>query len=93
MTYISETGRTLQKRLTEYKYSVKRGENGIAVHANSTFHEVDWEEATVLDEQQHWGRRRVMEAVHIKKRASRGTYMNLDLGLNLNPIWNPVLSD
>ena len=34
-----------------------------------------------------------MEAIGIKDRTSRGMAMNLDLGLNLNPVWNSVLVD
>ncbi len=70
VTYIGETGRTLKKRLTEHKYAVKRGnpENGIAVHANTTLHAIDWESAKVLEEQQHWMKRRVAEAILIRDR-------------------------
>ena len=34
-----------------------------------------------------------MEAICIKDRTSSGIAMNLDLGLNLNPVWNSVLED
>ena len=47
--YLGETGRTLEKRLSEHKGAVKRNDtkNGIAVHAWKTQHKVDWESATV----------------------------------------------
>ena len=48
--YIGETGRTLQKRVTEHKYAVRRhdGKNGIAVYAWSSDHRVDWDSAGVV---------------------------------------------
>ena len=41
--YIGETGRTLEKRLSEHRGAVKRNDlkNGIAVHAWKTQHRVD----------------------------------------------------
>ena len=46
-SYICETGRSLQKRLTEHKGAVRRGDskNGIAVHVQKHDHRVDWEAA------------------------------------------------
>ena len=43
------TGRNLQERVKEHKYAVKRRDenNGIAVHAWSEDHMVNWEEAKV----------------------------------------------
>ena len=94
MTHIAETGRTLKKRLTEHKHAIRKRdtENGIAVYVNTTLHMMNWKAATVLDEEQHWARLRVKEAIHIKDRTSRGTAVNLDPGLCLNPIWSPILS-
>ena len=47
--YIGETGRTLEKRLSEHNRAVKRNDtkNRIAVHTWKTQHKVDWEAATV----------------------------------------------
>ena len=47
--YIGETGRTLEKRLSEHRGVVKRNDtkNGIAVHAWKSQHKVDWDAATV----------------------------------------------
>ena len=46
-SYIGETGRSLQKRMTEHKVVVRRGDrkNGIAVHVQDYDHRVDWEGA------------------------------------------------
>ena len=53
-------------------------EDVTVVHANPILHEVDWEAATVQDEEQHWTRPRVKEAIHIENWMSRETAMILD---------------
>ena len=49
-TYIGETGRTLGVRLKEHKRAVTMDQpnNGIAVHANKTRHDILWDSAEVL---------------------------------------------
>ena len=83
--YIGETGRNLQKRLTEHKYAAKRGNmmNGIAAHVMEHKHEVDWDGAEVVKQEPRYWKRRVLEAIEIK-RHTRNT--NLDCGLKLDPI-------
>ena len=41
--------------------------NGRAVHACNTEHRVDWEVPTVKQVETHYTRRRIIEAIHIKK--------------------------
>ena len=79
--YIGETGRTVQKRIAEHKTTVRKGDrnNGVAVHAWDTQHEVDWEKVEVISEERHFWRRRVLEAIHIR----RSDNTNLDCGLTL----------
>lgn len=57
--YIGETGESLGKRVTEYKYAVKTGrKNGVAEHAWDEGHAVDWKGVRVLEcEQNYWKRR------------------------------------
>ena len=45
--YIGETGRSLQERIKEHKYAVKSAnmKNGIAAHAWTHQHHVDWDAA------------------------------------------------
>ena len=59
----------------EHKHVVKMGntENVIAVYVNTTLHMVNFEAATVLDEEQHWARQRVKEAIHIKQDFQRNS--------------------
>ena len=88
--YIGETGRTLQKRVTEHRSAVRRFDknNGIAVHAWNEDHAVDWEAARIISTAPHYWNRRTLEAIHIQQRSPT---MNLDCGLHINPIWNPIL--
>ena len=53
--YIGEMGRSLTERLKEHKYTVRRGNmnNGIAAHAWSEQHHVDWSAARVRSFKQH----------------------------------------
>ena len=86
--YIGETGRNLQERVKEHKYAVKRRDknNGIAVHAWSEDHMVNWEEAK--SEPVTW-KRKILEAIHIQQ--EKRTTTNLDCGTHLSPIWYPVM--
>ena len=70
--YVGETGRTLQKRVTEHKYAVQRYDvkNGIAVHAWSKEHRVDWDSARVVALAPYTWERCVTEALHICQQAS-----------------------
>ena len=91
-TYIGETKRTLKVRLSEHKQAVKRGDpkNGIAVHAHESNHTIDWDGARVKRSGMtgYW-QRRTIEAIHIKLNEKT---MNLDGGLQLPTVWNPVLN-
>ena len=84
--YIGETGRCLQKRLTEHKGAVRRCDrkNGIATHVSDRDHRVNWEEVRVIQTEPFYQKRRVPEALWIK---SHGTTSNLDCGLTVNPLW------
>ena len=88
--YIGETGRTLEKRLSEHRGAVKRNDlkNGFAVHAWKTQHRVDWEAATVKQVEMNYTLRKVIEAIHIKKQKVTS---NLDCGRSLSPVWQPLL--
>ena len=89
--YIGETGRNLQKRLTEHKAAVRKGDrkNGIAVHLQDHDHRVDWEAARVIGQEPYYWKRRVLEALHISRSDKTS---NLDCGLALDPIWAPFVS-
>ena len=62
--------------------------NGIAVHVAKSQHSIDWSGARVVRSVQGYWERRTVEAIEIKKSKSS---MNLDKGLLLPSLWNPVL--
>ena len=88
--YIGETGWTLKKRLKEHDYAVRRGDpkNGTAVHAWENDHRVNWEAAKVRLVEQNLRRRKVLEAILIKRERLSS---NLDCGLQLSTVWTPLL--
>ena len=88
--YIGETGRTLKKRETEHKAAVRRGDdnNGVVLHARQKQHRGDWEGTKIIEQEQHYTKRRVLEAIWIHKIKNNS---NLDCGLSLNRIWTPFL--
>ena len=88
-TYIGETCRTLDVRLKEHKRAVKTHQenNGIAVHANKTLHEIQWDSAQALERESIWWKRRYKEALWIQ---AENNTMNLDQGLQLNSIWSTL---
>ena len=67
--YIVETGRTLEKRLSEHRSAVRKNDrkNGIAVHAWDKGHQVKWESAKVKEVETNLANRRIMEALHIQR--------------------------
>ena len=58
--------------------------NGIVVHMNRTRHAVKWQDASTIDQEQNWTKRKVKEAIHIQNQRAN---MNLDNGRYLNPTW------
>ena len=91
LSYIGETKRTLRVRIGEHKQAVKWGDlrNGIAVHAHQSQHAINWDGAKVKRSVSGYWKRRTTEAIHI--RLSEGT-VNLDKGLQLPTMWNPILN-
>ena len=51
--------------MKEHKRAVRmdHANNGIAVHANSTLHDIRWDSAEVLEQESNWWKRRYKEAL------------------------------
>ena len=79
----------MKKRMTEHKYDVKTQDpkKGIAVHVQKTQHSIDWGAARVQPIAIRYWNRRTKEAIHIRRRQPT----NLDCGLHLSSVWNPLL--
>ena len=90
LKYIGETRRNLKTRMTEHKGAVRRGDerNGIAVHVYQLQHRINWESARVQMSGRGYWNRRTLEAIQIRKEHRT---MNLDCGLHISPVWNPLL--
>ena len=86
--YIGETGWTLKQR--EHKRAIRKADpsNAIATHTATTLHAIAWKESEVIDLESHWERRRIKEAIHIKKTPRT---LNTDPGIILNPSWYTLL--
>ena len=61
--------------------------NGIVVHANKSLHSIQLESAQVLEPEQYWMKCHVKEALCIRNTQN---FMNLDRGLQINPIWDTI---
>ena len=82
--------RTLKVRLSEHRQVVRRGDpkNSIVVHVQKTNHRINWEGATVQRRVKGFWLRRTVESIQIRKATPN---MNLDSGLLLPLVWNPIL--
>ena len=74
----------------EHKYAVKTNNrnNGIAVHAWDNNHQPDWDAAETMENEPHYWKRRVLEAIWIKKTPQNA---NLDCGLTLSDTWTQFI--
>ena len=88
--YIGKTGRTMEHRLKEHKRALTSGniaQSAIAEHAVDRMHEINWEEAEVVDYHPHYRQRCVLEAWHIR---TEHQTMNQDGG-PLSAEYNPLI--
>ena len=87
--YIGETGRTLEKRISEHKGALKRHyvKNGIAVHSWTKQDKVDWQAATVKHVETNHSRRKTIKALHIHPQRETS---NFDCR-TVSPVWHLLL--
>ena len=85
-TYVGEMKKMLKVRLGGHRQAVKRDDpkNGIVVHAHNTQHTIDWMGAKVMKMEANY----IPEAIQKTSEES----MNLDSGLLLPSVWNPILN-
>ena len=86
--YIGESGRKLEKRITEHKSTAASSKSAIKEHVGASGHKIDWDNIKVLDREPKDFPRRVREAIHIRKETPR---LNRDKGLDLDPVWDNLL--
>ena len=61
--------------------------NGIAVHANTTEHDIDWTSARGIGREGNYMKRKVKEAIYTRQEKNS---RNLDGGLRIHPTWHTV---
>ena len=92
-SYIGETGRTLNTRIKEHQYAVRRYDpnNGISVHANATMHNMKWEDARIIGVEENTLKKKYKESLFIAEEA-RSQLLNLDCGLQslMDKLYQPL---
>ncbi|XP_078361564.1 uncharacterized protein LOC144645923 [Oculina patagonica] len=84
--YIGETARTLEKRLGEHQ---KQATSAIQEHQSQANLQIDWEGVKILDKESVEVKRKIKEAIHIRRQ--RPT-LNRDRGYDLLAIFDHLLS-
>ena len=91
MTYVGQTGRTLQLHKKEHMQALTNFDamsSALAEHAMDTMHEIAWEYAVVLASNPYLHQRYAIEAWHIRSQPSP---MNREAGL-LPPVYNGLIN-
>ena len=80
-SYIGETGRNLNTRLTEHKRATKNGDanNHIAVHHQLTNHNIDWDSAQCLTYSTNYFQRLTLESWYTSYIGETGRNLNTRL--------------
>ena len=89
-SYVGETMRRLETRMTEHRRAVQRGEtnmSALADHAWTVGHQIDWDSTTVLGVNLGYYARLALEAIHIRERKES---LNRESG-HLDTVHNSLL--
>ena len=89
-TYIGESVRKLEKRLNEHKSRAAGNKSAVREHekGSKNTHKIDWENVKVLEKETRDFPRKVLEAIHIRK---KGPKLNRDTGLELDTVWDNLI--
>ncbi len=89
-SYIGESSRKLEKRLAEHKSKAAGNKSAVQehVHRSKNSHKIDWENVKVLEKETRDFPRKVLEAIHIRK---KGPNLNRDSGLVFDTVWDFLL--
>ena len=86
--YVGETKRPLKTRFKEHT-RLTPPLSAVGEHRRDTGHNISTEHLKVLECEENWFRRRVKEAIHIKK---NNPMLNRDKGMELPAIYDHVVS-
>ena len=93
-SYIGETRRSLETRMSEHKEACLKGtleKSAVAEHAWKDHHTIKWEETTVVDMARHPRKLLLKETIHIQITPAEEC-LNSDTGLELPGCWAAALT-
>ena len=64
--YVGETGRSLKIRLKEHR-TLKEKDSALVKHVNETHHDIDFEKTDLVSYEENWVKRKITEALYMKK--------------------------
>ena len=88
--YIEESARPLGKRIKEYITTRTSSTSAVSEHLKTAKHHFDPDKVKILAREPKDFSRKILKAIHIRKEKPA---LNRDKGLDLDPVWNPVLID
>jgi hypothetical protein len=89
-SYIGETGRPVEIRVTEHQRSVEGNNPGVsklAEHALNTGHQFQWYDVRVIGRENNWKKRKIHEVAEMVSRKNVISFPSFDL----DPLWFPML--
>ena len=92
-SYIGETGRSLEVRLKEHQYSLKKRDPDVSKlceHHFTTGHRFLWDQAEVIGHEQNWKARKVHEAAEILQ---GGEMVISTASIDIDPVWRPMIKN
>ena len=92
-SYIGETGRSLEVRLKEHQYSLKKRDPDVSKlceHHFTTGHRFLWDQAEVIGHEQNWRARKVHEAAEILQ---GGEMVISSASFDIDPVWRPMIKN
>ena len=90
MCYIGESARPLGKRMKEHITTRSSSTSAVSEHLKAAKQHFDPDKVNILAREPEDFSRKILEAIHIRKEKPT---LNRDKGLDLDPVWDPVLID
>jgi predicted GIY-YIG superfamily endonuclease/uncharacterized protein (UPF0335 family) len=90
-SYVGESKRPMQTRITEHQKHTTRGEtekSGVADHAWTNNHNPKWTEARILHKEPHWRKRKFKEAAVIMVNSNCFSKPSLEI----RNVWKPLIN-
>ena len=95
MKYIGETGRELSVRINEHKKggtkTIDSNVSGLSQHIRNTKHEINWNDANVIDKENNMVKRKLKEAIKIRNSPQASLMNKKEECKILSNIWDSIL--